>query len=188
MKFTEAEEQLVFAEDFLERVRNSESHQEFKKWWQAYRTCIATAINSLKNQLLKGGFLKGNHFHQMIKRAEGQPELQYVLQARHSSFHSIDPVSEVIDGYIYFYIPEPPEVEVRENGAIIAPAHSLKNIGIVSPRIKLIPVSNRGRIYLVPMCKTDSGDVTEHDPMTLGSVAISQVRKTIQEFEKTTTV
>ncbi|RAU16538.1 hypothetical protein DN062_17835 [Nitrincola tibetensis] len=184
MKFTEAEEQLKFAEDFLERVGNSESHQEFKKWWQAFRNCLATACYSIRNQLKNADYQKNHRIYQAINKAEDQLELQYIIQARHSSFHRIDPVSEVSPGSISYYAPEPPTVEVQEDGSIVAPAHNLLNIKIVRPRIKLIPVSNRGMVYSVPEYESVSGVATEHDPITLGTVAISQIRKAVEEIEK----
>ncbi|WP_146209033.1 MULTISPECIES: hypothetical protein [unclassified Halomonas] len=51
MKLEEAREQLQFAREHLESVRNIKSHSEFRKWWQAFRTCINTACNSADNIL-----------------------------------------------------------------------------------------------------------------------------------------
>lgn len=179
-----AREQLQFAREHLESVRNIKSHSEFKKWWQAFRTCITTARNSADNILYQLGYDKGSPVRQPIKllNSERKPETRYIIQARNASFHKVDPVSEVEPGMIEMTPGDPVEGVEMPDGAIKYPATTFLKIKVKSPAVKLLPVTNRQDTYSVPLRDPELGSEV-HSASSLGEVSIKQVQDALDRVE-----
>lgn len=177
MEFEEAREQLQFAREHLESVRNIKSHAEFRKWWQAFRTCITTACNSADNILYKLGCDKESPVRQPINflRSKRNPETQYLIHARNASFHKVDPVSEVEPGLIEMSPGGPVEGVEMPDGTTRIPAGTLLRIKMKSPAVKLLPVTSRKVTYPVPLSGPEFCDDV-HSAVSLGEVSISQVQ------------
>ena len=183
MELLEAKEQLVFAQEHLDMIAKAKSHKEFRKWWQAFRTCLVSSIYSVENKLKKEGVDKGNAVFKPVFRVKKQSETEFIIQSRHVSTHKVDPISELEPGFIQLSPGESQEGEAQPDGSVIYPDRELVRVKIKPTVIKLLPVENRKAVYSVPEYETQEGFHKPYDPVSLGKVSLMQVADVISEIE-----
>ncbi|WP_355660379.1 hypothetical protein [Halomonas salifodinae] len=182
MELKEAREQLQFAREHLECIKRVKNHSEFRKWWQAFRTCISTACNSAENKLEDLGYHKGNHIRNLINEVKEKKETQYLIMARSAAFHKTDPISEVELGWIKMSPGDRPKGIEQPDGSVVYPQHTLLKINLKHSHIKLLPVINRSVEYPVPTSMAQ-GTEEAHSATSLGQCAIEQIQGAIDHME-----
>ncbi|TLF52041.1 hypothetical protein FEI13_05785 [Halomonas urmiana] len=182
MELNEAREQLQFAREHLEHIRHIKNHPEFRKWWQAFRTCISTACNSVENKIIEMGYHNGSHILKPIIEARNKKETQYIIMARSAAFHKVDPISEVKPGWIKMSPGDQPNGIKQPDGSVIYQSHTLLEFKINHPQIMLLPVINRGEEYPAPS-SINQGEEETLSATSLGQCAIEQIQEAINRIE-----
>jgi hypothetical protein len=178
----EAREQLEFAKEHYKELSNAQDHKDFRKWWQAFRTCIATICNVSKHQVTSIAG-ENSHHHLAFNKTKKMPEIDYTLKARDAAFHKVTQTSELIPGNIQFRQPdesERPQAIRRGGRSVHYRAGLLLKIRIKHPQVKLRSITSRSVTYEVPL----NSDGTEHSAITLGKVVIENIEDAIRKTEE----
>lgn len=147
------EKELEKAQHALDLMRRSNKLGEFEEHWKEFLGRLQRVWNKACDQFRRNP--KWNGWKGTYEQARKEdPLLSYLINARGADEHTVGEITEREGGSIginpatgnSLYIER---LEIKDGGISIKSPQNLR-IDFIPGRVKLLPVTNRGRVYPVP--------------------------------------
>jgi len=180
-------EQLKKASLEIEKMKSSTSLGEYEEHWKDYLHNLERAWNKLISHLKKSPKFQGWNRRGQIEKLRKQDNLlSYLVNARGADEHSIEDITAKEPSSIGINPAEGSSLTLKSltfNGNDISvESDQAVRIEFISGKVRLLPITNRGRVYEVPL-KHFGQDLKSSDPVELAELAVNFYTEYFKEAE-----
>lgn len=180
-------EQLQKASLGIDKIKGSNSLDEYEDHWKDFLHNLERAWNKLTSHLKRSPKFQGWNRRGQVERLRKQDELlSYLINARGADEHSIEDITKKEAGGIGINPAQGNSLTINQlvidNGNISFDADRPVKIEFISGKIRLLPITNRGREYKVP-AKHLGKDIASTDPAKLAELALEFYKNYFKEAE-----
>jgi ribosomal protein S15P/S13E len=171
----------------IEKMKCSTSLDEYEEHWKDYLHNLERSWNKLTSHLKKSPKFQGwNRRGQVEKLRKKDNLLSYLVNARGADEHSIEDITARESGGIGINPAEGNSLTLKNltiNGNDISfESEQAVRVDFIPGKIRLLPVSNRGRAYEVPS-KHLSRVLKSSDPVEIAEIAVKFYTEFFKEAE-----
>lgn len=180
-------EQLKKASVEINKMKDSKSLDEYEEHWKDYLHNLERAWNKLTSHLKKSPKFQGWNRRGQIEKLRKQDNLlSYLVNARGADEHSIEDITAKESGGIGINPAEGNSLTLTnlkiDGGNISFESDQAVRIDFFPGKIRLLPITNRGRDYEVPTQHLDKA-LTSSDPVELSELAVIFYTEYFKEAE-----
>lgn len=147
------DQELEKARSYIDRMRQAETLEQYEEHWKEFLSKLERVWHKAYNHFSRSPKWNGwkGKYEQARKK---DPLLSYLVNARHADEHTVSEITGREAGGIGFGPAEGNSLYIEKmelnNGKIsIQSPHNIR-ISFIPGKVKLLPVTNYGRVYDVP--------------------------------------
>jgi ribosomal protein S15P/S13E len=181
-------EQLKKASLGIEKMKTSKSLDEYEEHWKDYLHNLERAWNKLTSHLKKSPKFQGWNRRGQIEKLRKQDNLlSYLVNARGADEHSIEDITTKESGGIGINPVQGNSLTLNNltinGGDISFESVQAVRVDFIPGKIRLLPITNRGRTYEVPSQHLGH-TLKSADPVELSELAINLYTGYFKEAEE----
>lgn len=185
---TKPVEELVKAEGYIEKMKVAQTLEAYEEHWKEFLHCLERLWNKTINHLNRSPKFQGwaeRGKTENLRRKD--PLLSYLVNARGADEHTIADITQKEPGGIGINPAEGNSLLIHKlevnNGRISIEADRPVRIDFIPGKVKLLAVTNRGKVYQPPSQHL-SQPINSEQPIDIARLGIKFYRDFIEKAER----
>ena len=178
-------EELERAREAIEQMNRASSFDEFEAGWIEFLNRLERIWSKSKAAFEKHSSWNGWK-GRYLKLRKKDPLLSYLINARGAEVHTVEPIAEKEDSTLSFGAGPTGSVHIKEiritNGRLLIDADAPVKVTFRPERMKLLPITNRGRVYDIPR-EHNGSEVNPDDVLALARLALGFYEAFLQDAD-----